>query len=91
MGILRRLRQWREDATGTLIGPDIDAETINADSVNTEKTDSGEYLRGGSDIEQWVLIDRQTNVSSIDVQTEAYETLKVSFTTSGSTIVEMTV
>jgi hypothetical protein len=36
MGILRRLREWREDANGILTGPAIDTDTLDANSVNTD-------------------------------------------------------
>lgn len=64
---------------------------FEAESVSAETTDSGEYLRGGSDIEQWVLLDRQTDVTSVNVQTDSFETLKVTFTSTSATIAEMTV
>jgi len=42
MGILRRLREWREDANGILTGPAIDTDTLDANSVNT-----GSVINGG--------------------------------------------
>jgi hypothetical protein len=36
MGILRRFREWREDKDGVLTGPDIDADSINTDEIDSK-------------------------------------------------------
>jgi len=80
MGLRRRLsRLWDETTDGILSGPGIDV-----DSVDTESTDSNEYLFEGSEAETWKLISRQTNVSSIDVSTNLYQEIKVIVRASGN-------
>ena len=38
MGILRKLREWRENEDGTLEGPSLNTGTVHSDSVNALDT-----------------------------------------------------
>jgi len=67
MGILRRFREWREDKNGVLTGPDIDA-----DSINTGTTDSETYLRAGAEVDVWeVLAEDNTDSSGVSLSVSA--------------------
>jgi hypothetical protein len=47
------------------------------DSVSTGETDSDSYLLGGSPLAQWTQIDKQTDVSSVQVDTTGYNQVRV--------------
>jgi hypothetical protein len=50
MGILRRFREWREDKNGVLTGPDIDADSVSTDRLDTEPTGSLVTLDGSQTV-----------------------------------------
>ena len=73
MGILRKLREWRENEDGTLEGPSLNTESatvtneVDAGSVNTEQADNADVRFWDGDGSLQTAID--------DAKTAGYHTL----------------
>lgn len=58
---------------------DINIQSLDADSVNTETTDSGEYLLNNRELQQWELVNRVEDSQTATADTSAYNTVRVFF------------